>query len=255
MSNSENVIIVIPARYASVRFPGKLLYDLEGKPVVQWVYEKGMASKADQVWIATDDDKIMDSVKGFNGNAVMTKVEHPSGTDRVSEAVDKISADDNSDDIIINLQGDEPLLPTDVIDELIDLMLSDSNIEMATVAVKANREEIASDSNKVKVVKGAGSRALYFTRAGAPFLREGGEECGMFLHWGIYAYRRSTLKKLVLLAESPLEKCEKLEQLRALEAGIDIHVMTTDKSTIGIDTPEDLENVRKIIENMGLHLN
>jgi len=248
MSNSENVLIVIPARYASVRFPGKLLYDLKGKPVVQWVYEKGMASKANQVWIATDDDKIMETVEEFNGNAVMTKIDHPSGTDRVFEAVDKISLNGNSDDIIINLQGDEPLLPTDVIDELIDLMLSDSRIEMATVAVKANRDEIANDPNKVKVVKGSGSKALYFTRAAAPFLRDGGEECGMFLHWGIYAYRKSTLKKLVNLPESSLEKCEKLEQLRALEAGIDIHVMTTDKSTIGIDTPEDLENVRSIIE-------
>lgn len=248
MSNKENVIIIIPARYASVRFPGKLLYDLNGKPVVQWVYEKGMKSKADQVWIATDDIKIEKCVNDFNGKVVMTSTDHPSGTDRVCEAVDKIVVNDDSDDIIVNLQGDEPLLPTEVIDELIDLMLSDSSIEMGTVAVKADRDKICDDPNKVKVVKGSGSKALYFTRAPAPFLREGGEDCGMFLHWGIYAYRRSVLKKLVALPESPLEKCEKLEQLRALEAGIDIHIMTTDKSTIGIDTPEDLENVKKILQ-------
>ena len=246
---SNKTTIVIPARYGSTRFPGKLLSDLEGKPVVQWVYEKAMASKADEVWIATDDEKIMNAVKKFGGKAVITSPDHPSGTDRIWEAVQKISPS-NDDELIINLQGDEPLLPPDVIDQLIDMMQADPSLEMGTVAVSANREEISNDPNRVKVVKGsASSKALYFTRAAAPFLRDGGEDCGMLLHWGIYAYRKSTLSKIVKLPESSLEKCEKLEQLRALEAGISIHVLTTDKSTVGIDTPEDLEIVRKILKN------
>jgi 3-deoxy-manno-octulosonate cytidylyltransferase (CMP-KDO synthetase) len=250
MSNKTKTTIIIPARYGSVRFPGKLLYDLEGKPVIQWVYEKAMESKADDVWIATDDEKIMNAVKAFGGRAVMTSPDHPSGTDRIWEAVEKVSSSGDDNEVIINLQGDEPLLPTEVIDQLIDMMQADSALEMSTVAVSALREDIAADPNRVKVVKSAGSdRALYFTRAAAPFLRDGGEECGMLLHWGIYAYRKSTLRTIVALPESSLEKCEKLEQLRALEAGISIHILITNKSTVGIDTSEDLELVRKILKN------
>ena len=249
MSNNPKTIVVIPARYASVRFPGKLLYDLAGKPVIQWVYEKGLQSKADEVWVAADDEKIMAAVAGFGGKTVMTSQNHPSGTDRIWEAVGKINPDSETDDVIINLQGDEPLLPPDVIDQLIDMMLADPTLEMATVAVPAPRDEIANDPNRVKVVKGRNSdKAFYFTRAPAPFLRTGGTDCGMLLHWGIYAYRKSTLRKIVALPESSLEKCEKLEQLRALEAGISIRVLTTDKNTVGIDTPEDLEIVRKILK-------
>lgn len=249
LSNTKTTII-IPARYASVRFPGKLLYDLEGKPVIQWVYEKGLQSKADDVWVATDDEKIMNAVKKFDGKVVMTSPDHPSGTDRIWEAVQQINPDSKTDELIINLQGDEPLLPPEVINQLIDMMLADPAMEMGTVAVSANRNDIANDPNRVKVVKGSSSnKALYFTRAAAPFLREGGKDCGMFLHWGIYAYRKSALRKIVSLPESSLEKCEKLEQLRALEAGISISVLTTDKSTVGIDTPEDLEIVRKILKN------
>lgn len=247
---SNKTIIIVPARYASTRFPGKLLADLEGKPVIQWVYEKALTVKgADDVWIATDNENIMQVVKDFGGKAVMTSTDHPSGTDRIWEAVSKISDSGNSDELIINLQGDEPLIPAEVIDQLISMMHADNSLEMATIAVPAERHEIEQDPNRVKVVKGAFSdRALYFTRAGAPYLRQGGEDCGMLLHWGIYAYRKSTLEKIVSLPESSLEKCEKLEQLRPLEAGIDIHVLTTDKSTVGIDTPEDLEIVRKIIK-------
>lgn len=247
---SNRTIIVIPARFASTRFPGKLLADLEGKPVIQWVYEKAMAVKnADDVWIAADDNKIMQAVKNFGGKAVITSPNHPSGTDRIWEAVCEISDGNNEDELIINLQGDEPMIPPEVIDQLIKMMQSDHSLQMGTVAVSAERSKIENDPNRVKVVKGAtSSRALYFTRAAAPFLRQGGTDCGMFLHWGIYAYRKSTLEKIVSLPESSLEKCEKLEQLRPMEAGIDIHVLTTDKSTVGIDTPEDLEIVRKILK-------
>jgi len=246
MSNKKRTVIIIPARYASTRFPAKLLADLNGKPVIQWVYEKALMTKADDVWIAADDQKIMDAVKKFGGKAVLTSTSHPSGTDRIEEAVRIISADTDFD-IIVNLQGDEPLIHPEVVNQLIDMMLN-HNIPMGTIAVKTSRPEIADDPNRVKAVIAENGKALYFTRASAPFLRDGGDDCGMFLHWGIYAYTKETLSKLITFPESPLEKCEKLEQLRALENGIDIFVLKTDRNTIGIDTPEDLEEVKKILK-------
>jgi 3-deoxy-manno-octulosonate cytidylyltransferase (CMP-KDO synthetase) len=179
----------------------------------------------------------------------MTSENHPSGTDRIFEAAEKI-LDASENHLIINLQGDEPLIPPDVINQLIDMMNANQTYEMGTIAVKTPREEFADDPNKVKVVKSfTTGDALYFTRAPAPFLRSGGEECGMLMHWGIYAYRFFTLKKLVSLPESPLEKCEKLEQLRALEAGIKIKILETDERSYGIDVPEDLEFVRNLLNN------
>ncbi len=250
MSNKsiKKTLIVIPARYASTRFPAKLMADLNGKPVIQWVYEKALKTKADAVWIAADDQKIIDTVKAFGGKAVLTSTSHPSGTDRINEAVNIIP--NNSEfDLIINLQGDEPLISPDVVDQLIDLMRSSEHIKMGTIAVKSDREEIENDPNRVKAVITKKGKALYFTRAPAPFLREGGNDCGVFLHWGIYAYTRETLAKIVTFPESDLEKCEKLEQLRALENEIDIYVLKTDQKTVGIDTPEDLEIVKKIMNN------
>jgi 3-deoxy-manno-octulosonate cytidylyltransferase (CMP-KDO synthetase) len=231
----DNSIAVIPARYGSTRFPGKVLAPLNGKPMIQWVYEKAKASVASEVIVATDDQKVFDAVEKFGGKAVMTSVDHPSGTDRIYEAIQ------NTDkEIIINIQGDEPLIPTEVIDELITTMSNDSSIPMGTVAVKAKQEEL-SDPNKVKVVMNKDNFALYFSRAMIPFQREGGDKTDAFLHWGLYAYRRETLKKFISLPESNLEKCEKLEQLRALENGINIYVMQSNLSSIGVDTPEDLE--------------
>lgn len=248
MSNRKKTVIVIPARYGSTRFPAKVLADLNGKPVIQWVYEKALKTKVDEVWVAADDDRIIEAVEKFGGNAVMTSNEHPSGTDRINEAVNKISEEGEKIDLIINLQGDEPLIPPEVIDQLVDMMNKDSSKEMGTVAVRTPRNEIQNDPNRVKAVVAGNGRALYFTRAGAPFLREGGEDCGMFLHWGIYAYRADVLSQLVSFPESDLEKCEKLEQLRALENGINIYVLKTDKNTVGIDTPEDLEIVKRILD-------
>jgi 3-deoxy-manno-octulosonate cytidylyltransferase (CMP-KDO synthetase) len=249
MSNRKKTAIIIPARYASTRFPAKLLADLNGKPVIQWVYEKAMQANADDVWVAADDQRIIDAVESFGGKAVLTSTSHPSGTDRINEAVEIISAD-NEFDLIVNLQGDEPLISPEVVNQLIDMMLSNDAIKMGTIAVQAQRSEIADDPNRVKAVIAKNGKALYFTRASAPFLRDGGEDCGMFLHWGIYAYKKETLAKLVTFPESKLEKCEKLEQLRALENGIDIFVLKTDKNTIGIDTPEDLEEVKKRLKTI-----
>lgn len=227
---------VIPARYGSTRFPGKVLAELCGKPMIQWVYEKAAASIADEVIIATDEPKVAKVVEGFGGRAVMTSPDHPSGTDRISEAVQGLDCD-----IIINVQGDEPLIPTSVIDGLIRKMQDDASIEMGTVAVPRLRSEIENDPNKVKVVFDERNFALYFSRSMLPYLREGGKDTKTYLHWGIYAYRRETLDRFVRLPEGRLESCEKLEQLRALENGIRIYVMLSDLESIGVDTPEDLK--------------
>ncbi len=237
---------VIPARYGSTRFPGKVLAELCGKPMIQWVYEKAAASIADEVIIATDEPKVAKVVEGFGGKAVMTSPHHPSGTDRISEAVQGLDCD-----IIINVQGDEPLIPTSVIDKLIRKMQEDASIEMGTVAVPRLRSEIENDPNKVKVVFDERNFALYFSRSMLPYLREGGKDTKTYLHWGIYAYRRETLDRFVRLPEGRLESCEKLEQLRALENGIRIYVLLSDLESIGVDTPEDLRRAEmKIREKL-----
>ena len=229
------VVAVIPARFGSTRFPGKVLAKLDGKPIVQWVWEAARRSKADSVVVATDDTKVRDAVEGFGGKAVMTAVSHPSGSDRIWEAIQSLDAD-----IIVNVQGDEPLMPPEVINSLIGAMSSKPAPDMATVVVPCNREEIKDNPNLVKAVVGADGFALYFSRAMIPFLREGGAETEVYRHWGIYAYTRDALKRFVSLPEGKLERCEKLEQLRALENGMRIKVISTDFQSIGIDTPEDL---------------
>ena len=233
--NQNKCAVIIPARYASTRFPGKPLAMLAGKPMIRHVYEKAAASSADLVAVATDDRRIADAVESFGGVAVMTSVDHPSGTDRIAEAWKKLGGDAG---IIINVQGDEPLIPTSVIDELIAVMKQDGNLPMATVAVPGSRETMT--ENNVKVVFGADGNALYFSRSMIPFLRRGGEECGVWLHWGIYAYRAETLERFVTLPPGKLENAEKLEQLRALENGIAIRVVTSNLQSVGVDTPEDL---------------
>ena len=238
---SERAAVVIPARYASSRFPGKPLAVLAGKPMILHVCEKAQASNADIVMVATDDQRIFDAVESAGFKAVMTRSDHPSGTDRIFEAV---SHDDAQ--IIINVQGDEPLIPSSVIDQLITLMKENPALDMATVAVPAVREEMT--ENNVKVVFGADHMALYFSRAPIPFLRAGGEAAPMWLHWGIYAYRRSALEKFVSLPPGSLENCEKLEQLRALENGMKIYVLTSELSSIGVDTPEDLVKAEEKIK-------
>ena len=229
------VAVIIPARYASTRFPGKPLAMLAGKPMIQHVWEKAIASKADAVAVATDDERIAAAVEAFGGKAIMTSPDHPSGTDRIAEAARTFEGVET----VINIQGDEPLIPTALVDELIDLMTSDRSIEMATVAVPADRKKMT--ENNVKVVFGTDKQALYFSRAEIPFVRQGGEDPGCFLHWGIYAYRKDILERFVQLPPGKLENSEKLEQLRALENGIGIKVVTTSLTTIGVDTPEDLE--------------
>ena len=202
--------------------------------MIQHVWEKAIASKADAVAVATDDARIAEAVEKFGGKAIMTSPDHPSGTDRIAEAARAFSGVET----VINIQGDEPLIPTALVDELIDLMTSDRTIEMATVAVPADRTKMT--ENNVKVVFGTSNQALYFSRSEIPFVRQGGVDPGCYLHWGIYAYRKDILERFVQLPPGKLENSEKLEQLRALENGIGIKVITSVLTTIGVDTPEDL---------------
>ena len=244
MSNKRTAV-VIPARYASTRFPGKVLAMLAGKPMIQHVFERASASKADICLIAADDQRVIDACKAFGATAVMTDPELPSGTDRIAAALKDIDAD-----VVINVQGDEPLLPTEAINSLIDRMLEADSPEMATIGVQGTREEL-DNPNKVKLVKSNSGKALYFSRSMIPFLRTGGEDMPVYLHWGIYAYRRDVLEKFVAMDAGKLENCEKLEQLRALENDIDIQVLISNLESVGVDTPEDLERAEaKLIEKM-----
>ena len=234
--------VIIPARYASSRFPGKPLALLAGKPMIQHVWEKAVASCADAVAVATDDERIAETVEKFGGMAILTSPAHPSGTDRIAEAAAKFSGVET----VINIQGDEPLIPTELVDKLIGLMNSDRSLEMATVAVPVDRSKLT--ENNVKVVFGVSGQALYFSRSEIPFVRQGGEDPGCYLHWGIYAYRKDILDRFVQLPPGKLENSEKLEQLRALENGIGIHVVTTHLTTIGVDTPEDLVKAEALLK-------
>ena len=234
--------VIIPARMGSMRFPGKVLADLGGKPVIQHVWENAMRSKADSVTGAADDPRVEQAVKAFGGHVVMTKPSHPSGSDRVWEAAQSTNAE-----LIVNVQGDEPFLPHEVIDDLIDAMHGPDAPAMGTVVLPCSRADIAANPNLPKVVLTTDDYALYFSRSMIPYLREGGEETEVYRHWGIYAYRRETLAKFVSLPEGRLERCEKLEQLRALENGIRIKVIKTSFDSIGIDTPDDLVRAQEFL--------
>ena len=234
--------VIIPARMGSMRFPGKVLADLGGKPVIRHVWENAMRSKADSVTVAADDPRVEQAVKAFGGHVVMTKPSHPSGSDRVWEAAQSTNAE-----LIVNVQGDEPFLPHEVIDDLIDAMHGPDAPAMGTVVLPCARADIAANPNLPKVVLTSDDYALYFSRSMIPYLREGGEETEVYRHWGIYAYRRETLAKFVSLPEGRLERCEKLEQLRALENGIRIKVIRTSFDSIGIDTPDDLVRAQEFL--------
>ena len=234
--------VIIPARMGSMRFPGKVLADLGGKPVIQHVWENAMRSKADSVTVAVDDPRVEEAVKAFGGHVFMTKPSHPSGSDRVWEAAQSTDAE-----LIVNVQGDEPFLPHEVIDDLIDAMHGPDAPAMGTVVLPCSRADIAANPNLPKVVLTTDDYALYFSRSMIPYLREGGEETEVYRHWGIYAYRRETLAKFVSLPEGRLERCEKLEQLRALENGIRIKVIRTSFESIGIDTPDDLVRAQEFL--------
>lgn len=250
MTRSNRTVAVIPARYASTRFPGKPLVNIAGKPMIQWVYEQAQAATAvDEVLVATDDSRIASAVDAFGGQAVMTSADHASGTDRIAEAMAVHGA---PADLVINLQGDEPLMPPSVIDALIKAM-RESSAEMGTVAVPFGQKTGSpEDPNLVKVVLAGDGRALYFSRAPIPFSRKGGVSVTPLWHWGIYAYRRSFLEQFVKWPPGRLEQCEKLEQLRALENGASIRVIVVESAgSVGVDLPEDVEAVERVLLERG----
>ncbi len=238
------LIAIIPARFASTRFPGKPLAPILGKPLIQWTYEQVRRVKdLDGVWVATDDGRIMEAVEGFGGQAVMTREDHPSGSDRLAEAARLL--DLAPEDIVINIQGDQPVFPQDLIARLAEVLVRDPQVVMVT-PVKRVSAAGAVNPNVVKVVFDRAGRALYFSRSPLPFWREGGEAY-FYKHIGIYAYRVQFLKKFVHLPAGRWEEAEKLEQLRALEHGFPIHIVETEGDTREVDSPEDLREVEEFL--------
>ena len=243
---------IIPARYASTRFPAKPLAMLGGKTVIQRVYEQ-VTGVLDDAYVATDDERIEAAVKAFGGKVVMTSVDHKSGTDRCYEACTKIGGDF---DVIVNIQGDEPFIQPDQVRALI-ACFEDPRIQIATLAKQFDTNADIFDPNKVKVVCSSLQTALYFSRSAIPYCR--GKEQGewsavipFYKHVGMYAYRPEVLREITALPQGKLEKAESLEQLRWLENGYKIAVRFTDHESVGIDTPEDLERARKISETSDL---
>lgn len=232
-----NVCALIPARYASSRFPGKMLAPLLGKPLLQHVWENvHAAATVSRVLIATDDERILSAANAFGAEAVLTDPALPSGTDRIAAASSGISAD-----WFLNVQGDEPLITGDVIDRFIAAV--DGSCPMATLARRITDPAALASPDVVKVVSSLDGRALYFSRAPIPYVRDAGDTAPHWHHLGIYLYRPDTLRRLVSLPPSPLELAEKLEQLRALQNGIAIQVVPTTVESIGVDRPEDLQRV------------
>lgn len=236
------VLCVIPARYASTRLPGKPLRDIAGKPMICRVYERAVqAEKIEKALVATDDQRICDAVESHGGNAMMTSKDHPTGTDRLAE----VAAAYEDMDVIINVQGDEPLIEPALIDELAGLFEDAPELMMATVMTELKDEEEARNPNNVKVITDKTGYALYFSRSLIPYPRNPGK-APVFKHIGIYAYRREFLLRYAKLSPTPLEQAESLEQLRALENGYRIKVLKTDCRFVGVDTEEDLALVNQI---------
>lgn len=236
-----SIIAVIPSRYASTRLPGKPLVDICGKPMVQHVYEHvRQVSLFDEVLVATDDERIVRTVTAFGGKACMTSPDCSSGSDRLIEVASSHPAD-----IYVNVQGDEPLVEPSSIEKLAEVMLENPDIQMGTLCYPVSEQQ-AQNPNLVKVVRAHNGNALYFSRSPIPFPRSGGIASSYFGHLGIYAYRREFLMNFGNLPWSSLENTEKLEQLRVLQAGIAIRVLEVEPSGPGVDTPEDLEEVRRI---------
>lgn len=241
---STRFIGIIPARYASTRFPGKPLADLRGKPMIQVVYEHVQEADLQDMAVATDHERIAQCVQNFGGKVVMTSPLHPSGTDRCGEAADKMHL--SEDDVVINIQGDEPFISKNEL-FLLKQLFDNPSVHIATLVKPFHSTQEALNPNKVKVVLSKNHKALYFSRFAIPFVRDNNQpEPTYYQHLGIYAYRYSTLKELVKLKPSNLEESEKLEQLRWLENDFTIYATPCNYQGIGIDTPEDLVNLLKI---------
>lgn len=242
------ILAVIPARYASTRFPGKPLVSIQGKPMIQWVYE-GVVNTGlfHSCLVATDDRRIADAVQSFGGSFCMTSANHATGTDRCAEV---LTLQESKYDYIVNIQGDEPLVNTDQLSSLINIL--DGNTEIASQYIHLNKKEDILNPSRVKVVLNAEHEALYFSRSPIPYLRQIHEnewaDSGEFRgHVGLYAYRADILPKLSHIKPGALEQLESLEQLRWLENGFKIKMVYTNHQSIGVDTPEDLEAVNELI--------
>ena len=254
MKTNKNIIAVIPARYGSTRFPGKSLALIQDKPMIQWVYERTKRSKlVDRVLVATDDDRIMRAVVAFGGEAVMTSPGHPTGTDRIAEVAQGLDCG-----IIVNVQGDEPLIEPAMIDEAIGPLVRDASISMGTVCKQIGSAEEAFDPNVVKVVLDEQGFALLFSRAPIPWDRDAwaGKRSldelplttTMYKHIGLYVYRREFLLRYARLPQTRLENVEKLEQLRALGHGYRIRAVITGYESFGVDIPGDLSKILKRLQ-------
>ena len=251
MKPSSSVVAVIPSRYGSTRLPGKSLIRLCGKPLVQWVYERArQARRLDRVIVATDDQRIADAVEAFGGEWVMTRPDHPSGTDRIAEAVQDVAAD-----VVINVQGDEPLIEPGLIDELAGQLSGDTHWDMGTAATPIRESADLLNPAVVKVVWDASFRALYFSRSAIPHVRDAAPgTVADGLHWrhiGLYGYRRAFLQRMVTEPPCPLELAEKLEQLRALHLGARMVVLRTNDFGLGVDTPEDVPKAEAALRAAG----
>ena len=240
-------LCVIPARYASTRLPGKPLADICGKPMICRVLERASrAQKPEKVIVATDDERIYDAVRAEGGEAILTRADHPTGTDRLAEVAEAYP----EVDLIVNVQGDEPLIEPSVIDDLIAPFEVDENLPMATVMTRMDDAAEQLNPNNVKVIVDKLGYALYFSRSLVPYPRAAASP--VYKHIGIYAYRRDFLLRYARLEPTPLERAESLEQLRALENGYGIRVLETDCHFVGVDTAEDLALVNKLYREQGL---
>jgi 3-deoxy-manno-octulosonate cytidylyltransferase (CMP-KDO synthetase) len=240
------VVCVIPSRYESSRFPGKPLADLCGKPMIQHVYDRVRLSvRVSEAVIATDDERIFQAVTAFGGKAIMTASAHRSGTDRIAEAAAHLQLGD--DDIVVNIQGDQPLFEPAQIDEVVAPLVDDPFIPMSTLIYRIVRDEEITHPHAVKTVFDHEGFALYFSRATIPYVRDLDKKADYYKHHGIYAYRRHFLDTFTRLPEGTLERLESLEQLRALEFGYKIKVIITPHDSVEVDTPQELERVRSIL--------
>lgn len=242
--------VVIPARFASSRLPGKPLLDIEGKPMLQRVYEQAQKSEASRIIIATDDQRIADAASGFGAEVCLTSDQHPSGTDRLQEVAQKLGF--YADDIIVNVQGDEPLIPPRLINQVAHNLAADPSAGISTLCEQIEGVSAVHNPNVVKVVTDARGYALYFSRATISWARDAFAEevdqlppSPLYRHIGLYGYRVKMLNDFVGWSPAPIEQAEQLEQLRALWNGVRIHVAVADEShPAGVDTAEDLERVR-----------
>lgn len=238
---------VIPSRYASTRLEGKPLKDICGHTMVEWVYKRALKSKLDGVVVATDDERIVDEVKSFGGNVILTRKDHINGTSRIAEVCETYT----DYDVIVNIQGDEPLIEPDMINSIIDSFIEDNTIPMSTLKYKLTDMAEIENPNAVKVVTDKNDFAIYFSRSVIPYPRNLNMN-NYYKHVGIYGYKRDFVMEYAKMASTPLELSESLEQLRVLENGDKIKVLETPYKIIGVDTQEELERVREYITKNGL---